>query len=401
MLSEAPVRTKDIHRIQNMIGWKCVSISDENMFAIRSDGTLWCTGSATYFPFINNPFSIDFQQVGMATDWAYVSCHKYSCLAIKTDGTLWAAGYNLYKQLGLGTDAATQLSVFIQIGTATDWTKCYCEERYSYAEKTNGMLYSAGNGTYGTLGHGNTADVNTFTQVANSGSHTKVCINKYCAAVLKTDGTIWNCGYNAYFQFGYLIAQNTVITTMRMIPTEYNTNGDFIDFAVLLKSIVAIKDNSTYAKVPTYLGLPDTGSWGSDATTGHWPDFRPTDDGSIQPTGVQGVYGYYASLFVKKDDNTLWATGLNNCGQLGLGHQNYPYAYTQVTIPSSSVAGMDCAAYNSIRVDTDGTLHGTGYNQDGVLGLGLGSLLNLSMRTLFTNISQRLIKVKDIKYISS
>ena len=70
--------------------WKQVSCGYEGWRAIKTDGTLWQSGS------IPTIFSSD-------TNWKQVSLNYADFAAIKTDGTLWNWGNNFYGQLGDNT----------------------------------------------------------------------------------------------------------------------------------------------------------------------------------------------------------------------------------------------------------------------------------------------------------
>jgi alpha-tubulin suppressor-like RCC1 family protein len=45
-------------------------------------------------------------QVGTDTRWVVVGAGYWHTAALKTDGTLWAWGWNLYGQLGSGSNPA-------------------------------------------------------------------------------------------------------------------------------------------------------------------------------------------------------------------------------------------------------------------------------------------------------
>jgi uncharacterized protein YjdB len=68
-------------------------ISNNNSFAVKTDGTLWTWGSGQLVPI----------QIGSATNWASVSTRNSHTVAVRTDGTLWAWGDNGSGQLGDGT----------------------------------------------------------------------------------------------------------------------------------------------------------------------------------------------------------------------------------------------------------------------------------------------------------
>ena len=67
-------------------------------------------------------------------------------------------------------------------------------------------------------------------------------------------------------------------------------------------------------------------------------------------------------------DGTLWMTGYNSQGQLGLGDTKKRNTFTRVNLPPISAIAI--GAHHSIALAADGTLWMTGYNSQGQLGLG-------------------------------
>ena len=72
--------------------------------------------------------------------------------------------------------------------------------------------------------------------------------------------------------------------------------------------------------------------------------------------------GTYFTLGIKTD-GTLWATGNNSAGQLGLGDNNYRLTFTQVGITSGWVK-IAARGYNSAAIKSDGSLWTWGANSN-------------------------------------
>lgn len=73
------------------------------------------------------------------------------------------------------------------------------------------------------------------------------------------------------------------------------------------------------------------------------------------------------SSFAVKTDGTLWACGLNNCGQLGDGTTTNKSVWEQV---GSNFSQVVSSGGHSLALKTDGTLWACGYNSNGQLGDG-------------------------------
>ena len=77
--------------------------------------------------------------------------------------------------------------------------------------------------------------------------------------------------------------------------------------------------------------------------------------------------GYYHTIFLK-NDGTVWATGWNEYGQLGLGDDTDRNTPTKVNI--DSVKEVVAGDKHTIFLKNDKTVWATGWNHDGQLGLG-------------------------------
>ena len=140
-------------------------------------------------------------QVGSLTDWQNtINCGSgtYNAfIMVKSDGTMWGWGYNSNGQLGLG-DTTTRSSP-VQVGSDTDWAEAtLLGTDRSFGVKTDGTLYSWGNGAGGWLGHSNTTNYSAPTQVGSLTDWKHIVQSQGGGRIvaLKTDGTMWQWGSN-------------------------------------------------------------------------------------------------------------------------------------------------------------------------------------------------------------
>ena len=145
--------------------------------------------------------------------------------------------------------------------------------------------------------------------------------------ILKNDNTLWGCGYNYYGNLGL---------------------GD-------------IADRKIFTKVTT------------------------------NADNIKQVYCGYSHTFILKNDGTLWGTGNNYSGQLGLGDGHDRYAFTQITTNIDNIKEVYCGGSYTIILKNDGTLWGCGANGGGQLGLG-----DTTNRTTFTQITTNTDNIKDV-----
>ena len=283
-------------------------------------GLLYSVGENTYGNLALGDSNIDRDEFTLvgADFWTSVSCGAAFVAALKNDGTLWVAGQNTYGQLGLGD--STKREVLTQVGSDS-WLWVGCLNHSMLAVKSNGTLWGTGynaNGELG-LGVGGSGNKNVLTLVGSASDWAKVDGGQHFAVATRTDGSIYGTGRN--------------------------TDGE--------------------------LGLGD----------------RSNRDVFTYISGENWTHiqcGGYHTLGIRSD-GTLWATGVANSGQLGLGAQAVidQRVLTLTQVGSDSIWNCIAAGqYFSMATKTDLTLHGTGLNFYGELGLG-----DETLRDVFTQAS--------------
>ena len=126
-------------------------------FAIKTNGTLWVwgygAGGRLGLNQTDNNNRSSPTQVGTDTTWTEAMSSMNSSLGIKTNGTLWAWGEASYGQLGQNSSNVARSSP-TQVGTENTWSKLGTGRYASFATKTDGTLWTWGNnGDFGVLGH--------------------------------------------------------------------------------------------------------------------------------------------------------------------------------------------------------------------------------------------------------
>ena len=79
--------------------------------------------------------------------------------------------------------------------------------------------------------------------------------------------------------------------------------------------------------------------------------------------------GLSDNSLILKNDGTLWGTGDNQYGQLGLGDTTNRNTFTQITTNTDNVKSVYCGGSHAFILKNDGTLWGCGRNDYGQLGL--------------------------------
>ena len=185
--------------------WKQVSCGYFHTAAIKTDGTLWAWGRDANGELGDNvggnkPTPVTTFAGG--TNWKQVAGGGTHTAAIKTDGTLWTWGRNNVGQLGdnTSTQGITPVTTF---AGGTNWKQVAGGEFHTAAIKTDGTLWTWGNGVSGGLGD-NTATIKCTPVTTFSGGTNwkQVTGGKFHTAAIKTDGTLWTWGTNGTVQLG-------------------------------------------------------------------------------------------------------------------------------------------------------------------------------------------------------
>ena len=195
------------------------SIFEHNTAAIKTDGTLWIWGKGVNGKLGTNDTidrSTPVTTFAGGTNWKQVDLGHYHASAIKTDGTLWVWGRNgIGSQLGINSiiDKSTPVTTFLG---GTNWKQVSSGVAFSAAIKTNGNLWTWGNNSFVRLGVNDTATRSTPVTTILGGTNWKSvdCVGVNTVAI-KTDGTLWIWGDNAYGQLGIndITARSTPVTT--------------------------------------------------------------------------------------------------------------------------------------------------------------------------------------------
>jgi len=288
-------------------------------------------------------------QIGSATTWKYAVPATKNVFASKTDGTLWSWGYNEYGNLGQGSATGHgRISSPVQV-PGTNWSGTYdtlWTSHYDvvWAIKTDGTLWTWGSGNAGQLGTNTTVDgYSSPMQIGSETTWSKVTE----LAAIKTDGTLWAWGSGFSGQLannrsgpsaaptgsGYWISSPIQIpgTTWRTVSARNacllatKTDGTLWAWGQNTKGQLGLNSGTVRKSSPTQVG--------SDTT---WDDVK---------LGYTSGYGI-------KTDGTLWAWGDNSVGELGQNSQVHYSSPVQVGSLTGwlSITGGSAAAGGLVQI---------------------------------------------------
>ena len=289
--------------------WKQISCVYNSTVAIKTDGTLWTWGFNNNGQLGDNTVtskSSPVQTIAGGTNWKILSRGGiYHMVAIKTDGTLWTWGYNVYGQLGDNT-GTSRSSPVQTIAGGTNWKQVASGGYYCAAIKTDGTLWLWGDNTHGGLGDNtSTARLSPVQTIAFGTNWMQVSAGTSFTAAIKTDGSLWLWGNNAYGQLG----DNTVLR--KSSPVQTITRGNnWKQVSCGDTHTVAVKTNGTLWS----WGDNSSGKLGDNTTAARRSS--PVQTVAFGTNWKQVSAGYYSTAAIKTD-GTLWAWGYNAGGQLG------------------------------------------------------------------------------------
>tara|TARA_B100001250_G_scaffold407875_1_gene429373 strand:+ start:169 stop:1383 length:1215 start_codon:yes stop_codon:yes gene_type:complete len=178
-----------------------------SMSCIKTDGSLWSwgynwqgqAGTNVGLNHLSSPTQLP------GTTWSKLGSARTTRMAIKTDGSLWTWGGNQYGTQGVND--RTSRSSPIQIPGST-WNDVNGGLNCVISTKTDGTLWMWGDNqeSDGQLGQNNTTTYSSPVQIGtdttwNTGN-LKIVTNKFASMAIKTDGSLWAWGYNAYGNLG-------------------------------------------------------------------------------------------------------------------------------------------------------------------------------------------------------
>ena len=326
-------------------------------FLILNDGNVWACGNNEYGQLglgdINARYK--FSKIPVE-DVKEISCGAAYTFMLKNDGTVWSCGFNGNGELALGDN--THRNTFTQVTTnISDVKEILCGDNNTFMLKNDGTVWSCGYNAQGQLGLNDYTNRNTFTQVTENVSDVKeILCGCMHVIMVKNDGSVWACGFNQYGQLGLGDSSNrpafTQVTT-NVSDVKEIIRGGYHTFMIK-------NDGSVWA-----CGYNYGGQLGLGSTTDKTSFTQVTENIS----DVKEIICGNSHTFMVKNDDTVWSCGNNGYGQLGLGNNTNQTTFTQVTKNVSNVKEIVCGGLHVFMVKNDGTVWSCGENSSGQLGL--------------------------------
>ena len=287
------------------------------------------------------------------SDIKQIECGAFATFVLKNDGSLWGCGNNGYGELGLGNTTSqnrfTQVTTNINndvkqvacggYGTFYGGNAAWYYHDHAFIVKNDGSLWATGYNSTGQLGLNDTTNRNTFTQVTtniNNDVKQVICGGRY-TFIIKNDGTVWACGYNGNGNLGLNDTNNR--TTFTQVTT--NINNDVKEIVCGGEQAFILKnDGSLWATGWNQYGCLGLGD-ATQRTT--FTQVTTNINNDVKQIAHAGIH-----TLILKNDGTVWSCGANHSGQLGLGTNDYDHhnTFTQVTENiNNDVKQIYCGGY--------------------------------------------------------
>jgi len=357
--------------------------------AVMTDGSVrwwgrgenWMHGTGNQTADRSYPVSVAFPPGTPAIKYI-CGAHDYASVAIDSNGQFWVWGQNDYGDVGRG-DTADQRVPYNASSNSSN--SIYGKTVIAYAPMaspqnyishmvlcSDGTVHTCGYNGYGQLGQGDTTNRYNFVQVPMLSNIVQIARGgeRYtsCYAV-KADGTFYSWGYNAEGQLG------SGDTTQRNIPM---TLPYFANNSVAINKVGASRqyawaidtDNNLYT-----WGYNGYGNLGHSGTTNIYTPTQALTNVADCNIRCESYHRTYAL----RTDGTVWATGDNSYGCLGVAADTTDRSgFTQCRINASTpltnitkIIQGGTGSYNyAVALDGEGICWSVGYSGNGQLGRG-------------------------------
>jgi len=291
-----------------------------------------------------------------------------NCFFIKPDG-LYATGDNTYRQMGVNKTGFITKIIIEENGNPISGivTNIAYNNNNTVLSLEDGSLWGTGQNNQGMFGLNDMAWRETFTRleikkngllmnhINNKVSQIHMNYEDRIVLVLLEDGTLWGSGNNFGGQLMYSSIIFHEITSIKILNPHKITHIS----CGANHTILSLEDGTLWGA--GYNGENQLGQSGSVSTYIPIELIKNEVVMNRSNNKVTHISCNFHSTMVVLEDGTLWGSGQNNQGQLGLGNYVKQEYFTEITLNSTQrITHLACGArHTSISLE-DGSLWVTG-----------------------------------------
>ena len=354
-------------QVPNLNGVVAIAVGTSHSMALRNDGSVWCWGSNTSGQ-IGNGGSLSttayYPTKSLAPSGIVaISAGYLHAAAVRSDGTVWSWGNGGNGQLGNGSSSSTGVAMPVQVTGINSAIKVASGATNGMALGSDGTVWTWGDNTSGQLGDGTGQTSVVPIQLKNVTGVQSAAGGDSFTLLTRGSGTMLSWGMNNAGQLGN---GTTTGANQNPMPAAVNTITNAASISAGLFSGMALLSNGTVWGWGANYGQIGDGTSGSNK-------LNPVQANT--PSGILALAsGNAHTLAIRKDPSTqvrtVWAWGANDVGQLGYGSP--PTASLSPTqVPGlAGIVSVAAGSEHSLAVLSDGTVWTWGSNYNGQLGLG-------------------------------
>ncbi len=201
-------------QVSGLSGVTAIAAGGIHAIAVKSDGTVWDWGGLRFWDNghrTRNESNVPVQVINLSGVTAIVAGSGHT-LALKSDGTVWDSAMTLRWMSTRRTGQTLTDSNFpVPVSNLSGVIAIAGGDQFSVALKSDGTVWDWGDNTRGQLGNG--GNFNSYSnipvQVSNLGGVTAIAAGGIHTLAVKSDGTVWDWGNDAYGQLGNGIYQSS------------------------------------------------------------------------------------------------------------------------------------------------------------------------------------------------
>src|SRR2546430_2157764 len=278
--------------------------------AVRSDGTVWAWGGNAQGE-LGDGSTIERSepvQVAGLTGVTQVAAGSFS-LALRSDGTVWAWGANSHGQLGRKTVTDHEVTP-ARVAVLNHVTKIAAGADFALALRSDGIVFAWGHGQSGQLGNGGTADSPVPVKIAGLSRVTGIAAGWDASLATENNGisaitSVWAWGANEDGQLGDgTLAGHATPERVTGLPVYIAGLSAGDGFAAVLATDGSVWD----------WGANGIGELGLAPHTP--PATRPVN-AIAAGSGITQLAAGVSHMLALKSDGTVLSWGWNQSGQLG------------------------------------------------------------------------------------